>query len=281
MVGQLNAAPSASSGAGFNLQVGTAPTSPANGNLWITSSGFFAQVGGSTVQLNGGSPGGSSGSLQFNNSGSLGGVGPTANSIAYYNPSATLALGTQGNLTTASSLSGATAPIFISSGAVQQAALAGLAGGTGINLSLGGSTLTISASGVPLSALATTSSAGAVAYDTGSGWTSLAGNNSGTLCFGENSSGVPLWTNCGGSGTVVSGNAGQLAYYSITGTSVSGTNVGTGVLTALGNSIGAASGLIQIIPTIEWYVCGTGSDSNTGQSSGSPRELWRLSIRRI
>src|SRR6185503_14607179 len=35
--------------AGMNLQPGSAPSSPVNGDLWTTSSGLFARVNGTTV----------------------------------------------------------------------------------------------------------------------------------------------------------------------------------------------------------------------------------------
>lgn len=43
--------------------------------------------------------------------------------------------------------------------------------------------------------------AGDVIYYNGSNWTNLAGNNSGTSCFQENSSGVPSFGSCGGGGS--------------------------------------------------------------------------------
>lgn len=49
MSGELNALAAATGTAGLNLGQGTAPTSPVNGDLWITSSGLFARVAGSTV----------------------------------------------------------------------------------------------------------------------------------------------------------------------------------------------------------------------------------------
>jgi hypothetical protein len=42
---------SATGGAGVNLGAGVAPTSPVNGDLWTTSGGLFAQIGGSTLQF--------------------------------------------------------------------------------------------------------------------------------------------------------------------------------------------------------------------------------------
>lgn len=50
--------------------------------------------------------------------------------------------------------------------------------------------------------------------------------------------------NSGGSGTVNSGTTGQLAYYSATGTAVSGLTTGTGVLTALGINVGSAGAFV-------------------------------------
>ena len=44
-------AASTSTNAGLNLAPGVAPSSPANGDVWTTSSGVFAQVNGATQQL--------------------------------------------------------------------------------------------------------------------------------------------------------------------------------------------------------------------------------------
>lgn len=51
MQGELIAAASAAANAGLNLQPGVAPTAPANGDVWITSSGMFARINGVTYQL--------------------------------------------------------------------------------------------------------------------------------------------------------------------------------------------------------------------------------------
>lgn len=51
--GKITAAASTTSAAGLNLGQGTAPTSPVNGDIWITSSGVSARVNGATVALNG------------------------------------------------------------------------------------------------------------------------------------------------------------------------------------------------------------------------------------
>lgn len=59
-------------------------------------------------------------------------------------------------------------------------------------------------------------------------------------------SGLPSWEagGGGGSGTVNSGTAGQLAYYAGSGTAVSGTTTGTGVLTALGVNTGSSGAFV-------------------------------------
>lgn len=49
MTGRLTTKASTTSIAGFNLPAGVDPTSPAEGDLWITTSGFFARVNGVTI----------------------------------------------------------------------------------------------------------------------------------------------------------------------------------------------------------------------------------------
>jgi hypothetical protein len=46
--GKLTTAASASGSAGFNIPQGSAPSSPVNGDIWTTSSGLFARIGGGT-----------------------------------------------------------------------------------------------------------------------------------------------------------------------------------------------------------------------------------------
>jgi hypothetical protein len=77
MTGKLNITPALTTSAGLNIPQGSAPASPTNGDIWTTSSGMFAQIGGSTIGPFGvggtAAAGGSSGQLQYNNGGSLGG----------------------------------------------------------------------------------------------------------------------------------------------------------------------------------------------------------------
>lgn len=51
MLGPLVTAPSTSGAAGLNVPPGTAPSSPANGDVWETASGVFVRYGGQTYQL--------------------------------------------------------------------------------------------------------------------------------------------------------------------------------------------------------------------------------------
>lgn len=53
MTGRLVTAPPSSTTAGLNLTPGSTPASPVNGDLWVTSSGIFAQINGATVNLTG------------------------------------------------------------------------------------------------------------------------------------------------------------------------------------------------------------------------------------
>lgn len=49
MTGPLVTAASVPLAAGFNMQPGTAPSSPLNGDMWMTSAGLFARVSGSSI----------------------------------------------------------------------------------------------------------------------------------------------------------------------------------------------------------------------------------------
>lgn len=59
MTGRLVTAAPGASTAGFNFSVGTAPASPVNGDMWVTATGAFIRVNGSTLAL-----GSSSGTVQ-------------------------------------------------------------------------------------------------------------------------------------------------------------------------------------------------------------------------
>jgi hypothetical protein len=59
MLGRLVTAPPGATTSGLNLTPGTAPGSPANGDLWVTGSGLFAQINGATVGPIGGASSGS------------------------------------------------------------------------------------------------------------------------------------------------------------------------------------------------------------------------------
>jgi hypothetical protein len=51
MLGPLLTAPSITSNAGFNISVGVAPTSPNNGDMWVTGASIFARINGTTYDL--------------------------------------------------------------------------------------------------------------------------------------------------------------------------------------------------------------------------------------
>jgi hypothetical protein len=51
MTGRLVTAAPGASTAGFNFSVGTAPASPVNGDMWVTATGAFIRVNGSTLAL--------------------------------------------------------------------------------------------------------------------------------------------------------------------------------------------------------------------------------------
>lgn len=62
--------------ASLNLPHGTAPSAPVNGDVWTTTAGVFSRINGVTIGpfgAGGGTPGGSSGELQYNNAGAFGG----------------------------------------------------------------------------------------------------------------------------------------------------------------------------------------------------------------
>ncbi len=75
--GLVTTAASTTSSAGIRLPHGAAPTTPTNGDLWSTTTGLFARINGATVGpygSGGGSPGGSTTQLQYNNAGAFAGA---------------------------------------------------------------------------------------------------------------------------------------------------------------------------------------------------------------
>jgi hypothetical protein len=90
--GEIFGAAATAGAASLNLPQGTTPSAPANGDVWTTSGGLFVRIAGSTVGPlgtggggGGGTPGGSSGQIQYNNSGAFGGF--TASGDATINSS--------------------------------------------------------------------------------------------------------------------------------------------------------------------------------------------------
>ena len=70
-----------------------------------------------------------------------------------------------------------------------------------------------------------------------------------------------------GSGTVNSGTSGQLAYYASTGTAVSGTATGTGVITALSSAVTGSGGMVlSISPTLTTPTIGVATATSLSAS---------------
>lgn len=49
MFGKLNTYATSAALAGFNLQPGTSPSAPVDGDVWITTTGLYAQIAGATI----------------------------------------------------------------------------------------------------------------------------------------------------------------------------------------------------------------------------------------
>jgi hypothetical protein len=204
MTGELFTAPSTSVTAGLNLGgSGVAPTSPANGDVWITTSGMYARINGVTVgPFSAGGGGGVA--LPQTVSGTV-----TSGGIPYFNS------------TTQMSTSALLAANALVVGGGAGTAPSTVTTGTGVITALGFGVNT--ASGFPL-VNSTLPTVGHCLQ-----WGATGVTDAGGAC-----------TTGGGGGTVSSGNTGQLAYYAATGTTVSGATTGTGVLTALGVNVGSA-----------------------------------------
>jgi hypothetical protein len=110
--GELKTAASIAASSGFNLPPGTAPTSPANGDMWTTTLGLYVQVAGGTVGPlgtgSGGSgctiSGGSANQLLTNNG--VSGCSSNANATANAGALTLGASGTLGSVTMGNATSG-------------------------------------------------------------------------------------------------------------------------------------------------------------------------------
>jgi hypothetical protein len=227
----LMLAPSSSAGAGLNLGSGVAPGAPLNGDVWVTSTGLFYRYGGVTV-----GPVGFSGGV---NTGIAGQIG--------YYPSNGSTISGIGPGTSSQILTGGSTPSWgaLNLNTMTSGVLPVVSGGTGA---------TSFSAGQPLLGAGT----GAVTTGTLAGSTTKIATVSGSLANGHcvsidaNGNLVDAGGACttgGGGGTVTSGTAGQLAYYASSGSSVSGTNTGTGVVSALSNNVNSASGFPTINPS--------------------------------
>jgi hypothetical protein len=271
--GKLVTQASGASGAGLNLPPGTAPTTPVNGDLWITAVGLYAEINGSVVGPFGTGGGATTG---------------TANGLAYY--------ATSGNVV--SGLATANSGVLVTSNAGVPSISTTLPGGLTIGSFVG--TIANYATSASLPTV-TSSNAGQLGFvsnclngsqgsGTGTGcmylvnnagsWqpmplipttqitiggqalylgqaTTNQGNGSklptasGTFtngdCVSINSGGafVDSGGSCGGgggSGSVSSSSANSVAYYAATGTTVAGlASVNNGVLSFSGAGVPQAS----------------------------------------
>jgi len=101
--GKVTVAASTVTNAYLNLAPGSAPTTPVNGDMWSTSSGIFAQVNGSTAQLNGSGSVTLTGDVTGSGSGSfattLANSGVTSGTYGSNNTVLTLAIDAKGRVT--------------------------------------------------------------------------------------------------------------------------------------------------------------------------------------
>lgn len=134
---------SATTGAGFNLPHGAAPTTPVNGDVWTTTSGLFARINGGTQQY---APLGSTNTFTGTNtfSGATVSFGTsTAASTINVGTGATLTATTKAINIGTNGVSGSTTNITIGnsvSGATSTTTVAGTLNATGTSLDLGNST---------------------------------------------------------------------------------------------------------------------------------------------
>lgn len=144
-----------------------------------------------------------------------------------------------------------------------------LTGGTGFDPAygilgyVGGGTNASTQIGARNNMFPTPTRAGDVVYWSGTAWVTLAGNNSGSNCFGENASGVPSWVTCSGGGGTPGGSSGQVQYNNagaFGGFTVGGDatlNTATGALTLASTiTAGGPSGSATVAPVITWDLKG-------------------------
>lgn len=219
MTGELSTSPSSGSSAGFNLGQGSSPSSPTNGDFWITSVGAFYRAGGATVGPLIGS-GGSAVTSVFGRTGAV--VAQTGD----YTPTQ-VGLGNVTNDTqTKAAIVPNTAP---SAGQI----LAGNSGGTAYApVTMSGDATLASSGAISVSKSGGVAFGTAAFVNTGTSGATL-GLLNGNLTFGgANAYGTPASiTLTNGTGLPVS-------------TGIAG--LGTGVATALGNAVNGSGGLAPV-----------------------------------
>ena len=163
----------------------------------------------------------------------------TINQLTWYSATGTTVAGlaTADNAVLVTSSSGVpsistTIPLATQANTTETGTLVAGATGAGFTVALGTSTVTgtlgyanggcnaTTQAACRTNVFPSTTRAGDIAYWNGTAWTTLAGNNSGTVVFSESSSGVPSWASYQGSNNNCS-TAGALAYYASTGQTVS------------------------------------------------------------
>jgi hypothetical protein len=83
MTGPLGTAPSVAGGAGFNVPPGTAPTAPANGDIWTTAAALLVRINGVTQDVLFKSGGTMTGDLALTSGTTVKDAGGTAHKVGY------------------------------------------------------------------------------------------------------------------------------------------------------------------------------------------------------
>lgn len=146
MLGKLSMNPSTLQFAGLNLGgAGSTPTSPVDGDVWVTTGGMFVRVSGGTVgplaPASTASAGGSSGQVQWNNGGNLAGLTMSGDCGIVASTGVITCTKTGGVAFSALATLGVGTGLVSSAGNLNLGTVSASQGGTGVNN--GASTITI------------------------------------------------------------------------------------------------------------------------------------------